>query len=73
VPARDSALHDVPCCNAVAMVDLLESDARVAERLLHRGRVRHGSVRVGIERLDEHAYAAVGDARPDECVRVLET
>jgi hypothetical protein len=62
----------VPGGLLVAVVDLLQADSGVGQHLLHRGGVRYGVLRLGVQRLQEHSSTAVCDARGHERLRILE-
>jgi hypothetical protein len=72
VPSLDGPAVDRPGGDAIAVVHLLERDPGVDHRLLHRRGVRHGVRGQRVERLDEHAHAAIGDPGGDERTGVLQ-
>ena len=65
-PWRAPRFGHRPARDEVAVVDLLELDPRFDEHCFHRRRVVDGGLRIGIERLDQHARAAIDEGRLDQ-------
>src|SRR5688572_13668861 len=72
VAARHGAAIDRPGGDAIAVVDLLESDSAFGQRPLDGLGVGDRVVGVGVQRLDHRPYAARRDPRRDEDTRVVE-
>jgi len=62
---------DCPTRQAIPVVNLLQCYARGHDNVFHLGRVVHGDVRVGIERLDEDAATPTSQSGTHERSRIV--
>ena len=71
MPSIESLAIDGPARDAVAVVNLIESDAGGHHHLFHLGGVPDGSLGIEVERLDEDAATPAGQSRSHKGTRVV--
>jgi len=71
MPSIESTSINRPTRYAVAVVNLLQGDARGRHNLFHRGSVLNSSFRIGVQRLDQNAPAPAYQSGAHESSRII--